>query len=219
MAGTTWRRHALVVATVAIAAAGLAACGSGGDNPSGTGATSSGDSQLGGAPSGTATQQNQATPAATGNNGPVYPKDAKSYALELLKAYSKADLNRVGQLATSDGLAQIKDSVNSPDKAPNGTWTYISCTPGGANTACVYRNANGDEAEVTMTNAKLGAAGAVTQTMLDRTRFASSVDGYASAFHSAWNADNYQRMVAYSSRATADYFKGRPEDQLDLERA
>jgi hypothetical protein len=209
----TWHRR-FAVAAVAIAALAVAACG----KTDGTGGTpdptSTGDSSIGGVSASADPSGDPDSTTTTGATGPVYPKDARSYGLELLKAFSRKDNARLVQLASASTVAGIKDSLNAMG-APNGTWTYYKCVGAeGApaeRTTCTYFNATGDQSDVTMINAQLGAPVAVYAEVLDRTQIPKDASFYVQTFVSAWGNSNYQRMAYLSNNTVANYFKGRPK--------
>lgn len=204
MAGRyTWRRRAVTTIAVAVTALGMAACG-GDDEPGG--ATPSGTSQLGDAPPASADPTGSPGPAAPtaaptngGNNGPVYPKGAKAYAQELLKAWAGPDYTRLGQLAIQSAVQQIRDSVDFGGK-PNGQWTHIACGPSGAGfTRCVFRNAHGDEVRITMNDAQLGFPTAITEVPLERTEYPASPTTYVGNLLTAYRDGNQQRVLRLSN--------------------
>jgi hypothetical protein len=212
MAGTIrWHRRALAGAAVLLTVLGPVGCG-GKDTPGAGGTpTATGDGQLGGAPSSTATTGatgGPATSGTSGNSGPVYPKGARSYAQELLKAWGNKDYGRIGLLADQATLVQIRDSVNAMG-VPNTNWTYISCVPDSSTnrTACEFHNANGDKTVIQINNAQLGAPTAVVKADLDRTAMSTDVVTYVQFFTNAWADGNYERMVFYSNTTVATYFK------------
>lgn len=212
MPATPWHRR-VAVAAVTIAALAVAACG----KTDGTGGTpnptSTGDSSIGGVtPSVDPTGGAGAT--TTGANGPVYPKDARSYGLEFLNAFSRKDLNRVSQLAVQSAVAGIKDKLNFQG-APNGNWSYSQCKGAeGApadRTTCTYFNATGDREDVTVVNNQLGFPTAVYSELLDRTQIPKTNDAYVGYFVGAWGDGNYARMAYLSSQSVSNYFKSRPK--------
>jgi hypothetical protein len=217
MAGTR-HRHAAVsrslrekpikMLLVAALIAGVVGCGS--KSPSGNGGN---NAQVGGAPSGSATPANgTTTPAAppTTAAGITFPSDAKSYTLELLKAWGNKDYGRIELYAAPATVQQIKDASNSPDGYPNAQWTFIKCSPGesAGTTDCTWRNVVGDETVVRVTNDQLGHPIAVIQANLDRTRYPGDPVGYVGAFISAWQAGNQQRMARLASTTIKNYFIG-----------
>ena len=205
---TTWRRRTL--AAVAIAVSALASTGCGGkDEPPPATTTGAGDSVIGGAPAGAATPTagssatNSGSGAGTGGGGstsaPSFPKDAKAYVQELLKAMAKPDYARIGQLGTAAVLQQIKDSVSTGGN-PNSQWPYLTCTPNtGANqSTCVARNSHGDELTVKINQLQLGHPTAVTEAPLERTTYPSSPVEYVGGLLSAYDEGNQQRMLRLS---------------------
>jgi hypothetical protein len=209
MAGTRHRPAGVLLAAVLLAGmvGGIAGCGKPSSNGGG------GNAQVGGAPSGSPTSGAGATTPAAGSTTPAgvtFPSDAKSYTLELLKAWGNKDYNRIAQLAEPATVQQIKDASNSPDGYPNSQWTYIRCAAGesAGTTDCTWRNVVGDETVVRVKNDRLRHPMAVTQANLDRTRYPSDPVSYVNAFLSAWQAGNQQRMARLSSSTIKNYFIG-----------
>jgi hypothetical protein len=199
-----WRA---AVAAIAIAALGLTACGK--DQPSAGGATGipTGDAQIGGAPPASTTPA-PGGPTPTrggGNNGPVYPRDARAYGQEFLRAWGNRNYMRLGQLGDQAAVQQVRDSVDTGG-VPNTQWTYINCGPADQMpdlTACVFRNAHGDETVIKMIKAKLGSPRAVTAASLDRTRYPTTPEAYVDAVlvaHQNGNAQRVQRLSNASVR-------------------
>src|SRR4051812_48651583 len=127
---TSPRRRAVLAATVAIAALLLSACGKDGGTADPGSSPSGGSGAIGGAPN-----NESPTPESSGGTnatatGPTFPKDARSYAFELLKAWSQNNQSRINQLADSSTIHQIKDSTSAMG-TPNGTWTYYACVASG----------------------------------------------------------------------------------------
>jgi hypothetical protein len=194
-----WRT---AVASLAVAVLGLAACGKA--QPGSTGSTPPpGDQQIGGAP------PESTPPGATptrasgggGNQGPTYPKDARSYSQEFLRAWGARNYTRLGQLGDDAAVQQVRDSVDTGG-VPNTQWTYISCGPAEQNpghTACKHRNAHGDETSIEMADAKLGSPKAVTEAPLDRTRYQSDPASYVSDMLRAFGGGNRQRVLRLSN--------------------
>src|SRR5258706_14587238 len=229
MAGsTTWRRRALAAAAIAVTALALAACGGKGATTnagSTSGADSVGDSVLGGAPGSSsppgAAGSGGATPT-TGNaggsgsgssngtvNAPTFPKDAKAYVQELVKAMAKPDYTRISQLAVQSAVQQIKDNITSGGN-PNSQWPYLNCVAntGPNQSTCVARHANGDELTVKLNQTQLGFPTAVTEAPLNRTTYPGDPGSYAVAFMTAWRDGNQQRMGRLSSDTIKTYFIG-----------
>jgi hypothetical protein len=140
-----------------------------------------------------------------GNQAPTYPANAKDYGLALLAAWGAGNKARIDQLAIQAAALQF-----GGQPAVNGQWTNRSCTPNGSNgTVCAYRNAHGDDAEVTMNNAQLGHPTAATNFMIDRTRYPAAAGDYVTTFMAAWSAGNKERMARLSSSAIAGSFSGK----------
>ncbi|MDT5026778.1 MAG: hypothetical protein QOE61_3204 [Micromonosporaceae bacterium] len=215
MAGsTTWCRPALAAATIAITALAVAACGAK-NNTSGS-STNGGDSSLGSAPSSFSTPDTAAAGGAgssgatpvTGGGGnggasiaPTYPKDAKAYVQELLKAMAQPNYARISQLAVQSAVQQIKDSINGNGGNPNSQWPYLNCVTGtGPNqSTCVARNSHGDELTVKLNQPQLGFPTAVIEAPLSRTRYPATPTDYVNALLSAYEEGNQQRMVRLSN--------------------
>jgi hypothetical protein len=138
------------------------------------------------------------------SSGPVYPTTAKSYGQTLLTAWGARNTSRTAQLAGSTAILQLRDP-QTQDKQ----WTYIDCDASGETTACLYRNAYGDEIILTMTTASVGQPTAVTEALVDRTSYASERGAYASAFVQAWQHGNVQRMTRLANSTVAAFFMGR----------
>jgi hypothetical protein len=205
---TTPRRRAVLAATVAIAALLLSACGNEGGAADPGSSPTGGSGAIGGAPN-----NESPTPDSSGGTnatatGPTFPKDARSYALELLRAWSQSNQSRINQLADPATIMQIKDSTSAMG-VPNGTWTYYTCSASGAQTACTFFNANGDQSDVMVITAKLGSPNAATAASLMRTTFSKDVSQYVSDWSNAWADKNYPRMTVYSTPAVVSYFKNR----------
>jgi hypothetical protein len=210
MARTVSSRTAIAtfaIATFAIAVLGLTGCGR--EQPaSGANPPPPGDQQIGGAPPASASPS--ATPPAGGgggggggggNQGPTYPKDARAYTQEFLRAWGARNFSRLGQLGDDAAVQQVRDSV-STGGAPNNQWTYIRCGPAEQmpdHTACTFRNAHGDESTVKLLTAKLGSPKAVTEAPLDRTAYDSSPGDYVSDMLRAHGAGNRQRVLRLST--------------------
>jgi hypothetical protein len=205
-------RRCLLAAAVAVSLA-LTACG--GDkgtpgNPTGTGDTGSG--QLGDAAS--------PSPGATGGTGggggggggtattqaPLYPSDAKSYGLEILKAWAKKDYTRFGNLADAHSVDQAK-SYGDRDT----TWTFVFCQASGANNDCKYYNNNGDIVQIWMTTSKLGSPGAGNLFSMEYGGLPNNTGDYVGRFISAWTNGDYAAMVLLSNTTVADHFKNEPK--------
>jgi hypothetical protein len=220
MAGITWRQRALAAAASAVTgialAATLAACGAKGDPTAGSGAaTNQADSALGGAPT-TPSGANTASAAPTSaagaggnNNGPTYPKDAKGYVQELVRAMARPDYTRISQLAVQSAVQQLKDSITAGGN-PNSQWPHLVCTENTApnQSTCVARNSHGDELTVKINQSQLGFPTAVTEAPLERTQYPSAPGSYANAFMNAWANGNQQRMARLSSDSIKTYFVG-----------
>ncbi len=214
MSGSTWapgappvrsgRRPALRRPTIAVAlvvcALGLAACGSKTPGAGPDGSTSSPDSALGTAPPTTAPPTTGGGGGGGGTASPLYPKDAKSYGLEVLKAWMNKDYDRLATLANGSGVAQIKDSITFTG-LPDSHWTYISCAPAQdpATTSCIYRNSHGDQVDMAMTISLLGHPLAEQSAMLDRTQYPADPGEYVSDMMGAYANGNMQRVLRLSN--------------------
>jgi hypothetical protein len=197
-----WRT---AIATVAVAALGLAGCGK--EQPgSNASAPPPGDQQIGGAPPASASPSATPPPGGGGgggggNQGPTYPRDARTYTQEFLRAWGARNFSRLGQLGNEAAVQQVRDSV-STGGAPNNQWTYVRCGPAEQmpdHTACTFRNAHGDESTVKLLAAKLGSPKAVTEAPLDRTVYDSSPGDYVSDMLRAHGAGNRQRVLRLSN--------------------
>ena len=201
MARTVGWRSA--IATFAIAVLGLAGCGKEQPGPGGS-TPPPGDQQIGGAPP--ASSSPSATPTrgsggGGGNQGPTYPKDARGYGQEFLRAWGAKNYNRLGQLGSEAAVQQVRDSVDTGG-VPNTQWTYIRCGPAEQNpgyTACTFRNAHGDESILELQDAKLGSPKAVTKAPLDRTTYDSDPGQYVGDLLRAHGAGNRQRVLRLSN--------------------
>jgi len=201
----TWRTAVatLAMAGLAIATLGLAGCGKEQPGPAGS-TPPPGDQQIGGAP------PESTPPGATptrggggggGTQGPTYPRDARAYAQEFLRAWGAKNYNRLGQLGDMAAVQQVRDSVDTGG-VPNTQWTYIRCGPAEQNpghTACLFRNAHGDETNLEMQDAKLGSPKAVTKAPLDRTSYAADPANYVSDLLRAHSDGNRQRVLRLSN--------------------
>jgi hypothetical protein len=211
MAATTMRRHAMLLSAAAVLALAIAGCGK----------SSGGNSALGDAPPGSpgsTTSSNPSPNPATQNSGggggggggggtatqsPLYPKDAKSYGLEILKAIANKDNGRLVSLSSLN-TANYAQTQNYSSK--NGQWTNTDCTSG-SSPMCSYYNQTGDIAQVGMDAAKLGAQGAGTSVYIEGGTYAKDATSYVYAFGGAWISGAYAHMVSLSSNAIADHFK------------
>lgn len=202
------RRRALA-ATAAIAALLLSACGKDGGTVDPGSSPTAGSGAIGGAPT---TETAEPDPSVGGGNpgatGPVFPKDARTYSLELLRAWSQSNQSRINQLADSSTIQQIKDSTSAMG-VPNGNWSYYACPASGTKTTCTFFNANGDQSDVMVITAKLGTPNAATAASLERTTFSKDASQYVSDWSNAWADRNYPRMTVYSTTAVVNYFKNR----------
>jgi hypothetical protein len=199
---------ALAIPLVAVALAfALAGCGTG--KNAGTDASPSTDTQIGGAPSGTASATPAGSATASVPASPLYPTTAKAYAQEFLKAWSKKDYSRLDQLGSVAAVQQVKDSVTYGG-LPNANWHYIKCDGGGGTTHCTFRNDNGDETVIALNDSQIGHPTAVTEAPLDRTVYATTPGQYVNNFIGAWENDNRQRMLAYSTQAVVDWAVTKP---------
>ncbi len=215
----TWR---LTAAAIAVTALTLTGCGSGDKTPPAATGTTGGDSAIGGAPassgpatpsSGASTRADDSGSGGSGSNSgsgstPSFPKDAKGYVQELVKAMAKPDYPRISQLAVQSAVTQIKDSLTSGGN-PNSQWPYIACTAntGPNQTTCVARNSHGDQLTVKLNQLQLGFPTAVLEVPLERTTYPSSPGNYVAALLEAYAQGNQQRMVRLSSDTVASKIK------------
>ena len=214
MAATTMGRRTALLSAAAVLALAVTACGKGGG----------GNSALGDAPPGSptanATSPNTSpNPGATATSGsgggggggggttattsPAYPKDAKSYGLEILKAIAKPDDARLVALSSLNVATYVQ---GQPYQNKNSQWTNTDCTSG-PNTTCSYYNQTGDLAQVGMDVAKLGGQGAGSFATIESGTYPKDAASYVYAFGGAWIYGSYARMVSLSSVSIADHFK------------
>jgi hypothetical protein len=141
------------------------------------------------------------TSAATGStNASTYETDAESYARAVVRAWTVMDLDRIAEFVSSAAGQVI---LNNP--GPGDDWVFVGCTPSGGSTNCAFRNLNGDDLTLTVDNAALGHAGAVSTIDLKRTKFPAEPKAYASMFLAAWQAGNKQLMSALTSKQVYQY--------------
>jgi hypothetical protein len=212
MAAMTMGRRATMLSAAAVLALALSACGK-----SGGGSSAIGDAPPG-SPTAAGTSPNTSpSPGSTSGGGggggggtatqsPLYPKDAKSYGLEILKAIANKDNARLIALS-SQNLANYAQMQNYPSK--NGQWTYTDCTSG-SGPMCSYYNQTGDIAMVGLDAGKLGGQNAGTSVNIEGGTFDKTPSSYVSAFLSAWSFGTYAKTVSLSSPAIADHFKATP---------
>ncbi len=210
MARPNWWQRAAALAAAAVAGCLLAACATPAKDQ-GQGTDPGGHGQLGssptagsnggagfpdGAPSGNPTGGGQGnTGGAAASPTPfVYPKDAKAYAQAVLTAWGNKDLVRVALLTTPAALQQIKDNGY-----PDNHWTYIKSDGAAGSTYCTFRNNNGDEVVIRVTNSLLGLKLAVSEAPLERTTYPTNAHDYVNAFLNAWSKGNLQRMRKYAA--------------------
>jgi len=193
-----------ITAVLALAAAvSLGGCG----NQTPTGQAPSVTTTVGSSDSPTATPTTSAatspTPGKTGSTAITFPTTAKGYAQALLTAWANKNSSRLDELANQATVQQIKDNGY-----PNSQWTYISCDASGETTACIFRNAHGDEVLVTLTNTQIGHPTAATQALLSRTSYPSNAADYVGAFVQAWRMGNLQRMTRLANSTVTSALKG-----------
>jgi hypothetical protein len=139
----------------------------------------------------------------TATQSPLYPKDAKSYGLEILKAIANKDNGRLVSLSSLN-TANYAQTQNYGQYT--GSWTNTDCT-GSSNPVCGYYDQTGNLAMVGLDASKLGNAGAGSYVTIEGGSYAKDASGYVSAFGSAWESGAYARMVSLSSNSIADHFK------------
>jgi len=215
---TTRRRRAAILSTAATLALALslAACGKGAGNPS---PADSGNAALGNAPSSSASPSGGTTSggtgtggggggtgASTGNSGPTYPKDAKSYGLEILKALGNKDYTRMGELADANTVSYAKQYANK-----NASWTNTDCGTSGPTSTCNYYNQTGDIATVGMITATLGKERAGNSVSVEGGTYDKAAQPYVQAFGQNMEFGTYAHMVSLSSNSIADHFKSIPK--------
>jgi hypothetical protein len=213
MAAMTMGRRAALLSAAAVLSLALGACGKSGG----------GNSALGDAPpTGASTSLPNTSPSpganatatsgggggggggATATTSPAYPKDAKSYGLEVLKAIAKPDNVRLVALSSLSVATYVQGQSYYQTK--NSQWTNTDCTSG-SSTTCSYYNQTGDIAQVGMDVAKLGGQGAATSATIESGTYAKDAPSYVYAFGGAWIYGSYARMVSLSSVSIADHFK------------
>jgi hypothetical protein len=142
-----------------------------------------------------------ATSAAAGaTDARRYETDAESYARAAVRAWIVMDLGRIaGYVSPAAG------QVMSDHPSPGDDWVFLGCTPSGGSTTCAFRNLNGDDLTLTVDDATLGHAGAVSTVDLRRTTFPREPKAYASMFLAAWQAGNKQLMSALTSTQVYDH--------------
>ena len=140
-----------------------------------------------------------------GTTSPTYPKDARGYAQELMRAWGRLDYGRLNQLATQAAVQQIRDTVNARGN-PDARWSAISCSPHEQTgfTACLFRNAHGDEALIVLRDTQIGFPTAVEEARLDRTEYPGDPASYVSNLLSAHASGNQQRVLRLSNSAVRD---------------
>lgn len=216
MARNIWR---LAVAAIAVSALTLTGCGGGGDNPTPTtSGTDEGDSVLGGAPATSAPAAGTTPTAGSGGNSggsggsgsgaATYPKDARAYTQELLKAMAKPDYTRISQLAVQSAVQQVKDSITNGGN-PNSQWPAVTCTAntGPNQSTCVARNSHGDQLTVKLNQLQLGFPTSVLEAQLERTTYPGNPGDYAGALLYAYVQGNQQRVLRLSGDAVASKLK------------
>jgi hypothetical protein len=206
-------RRCLLAAAVAATLA-LTACGGAketpGGNPTSTGDTGSGQLGDAGSPSPGTTGGTGGTGGGGGGGAttqaPLYPGDAKSYGLEILKAWGNKDYTRFGNLADAHSVDQAKSYGDR-----NTSWTHVFCQVNGANNDCKYYNANGDIVQIWLTTAKLGSPGAGNLFSMEYGSIPNNTGDYVGRFVSAWTNGDYAAMVLFSNPTVADHFKNEPK--------
>ncbi|WP_157545983.1 hypothetical protein [Hamadaea tsunoensis] len=142
--------------------------------------------------------------ASKGPSTLTFPTTAKAYGSALLSAYASGSSSHVEQLAVQGAVLQLKDWKNLDTH-----WTYISCDTDGGAPRCLYRNNNGDEAQLRFNESQLGHPTAVTEALINPTTYANNAADYANAFVYAWQQGNKQRMARYSSSSIASHYSGK----------
>jgi len=214
MAGTrTWRT---AIAVPALACLALAGCGGGGQPGANGTQTAGGDSQIGGAPPASATATPSTSPTQGGNSGSLYPKSARTYAQEFLRAWMAKSYPRLEQLGDTAAAAQVKDSITYSG-LPNPQWIYISCGHAGTGfTVCLFRNAHGDQTNIKLNESKLGAPKAVTEAPLDRTTYPDKPEAYAQTLLGAYQAGNVQRVIRLSNNTVKGVLRCKLEGGMQV---
>lgn len=213
MAGAhIWRRRAVALTIAVLAGSTLAACSGAKNNNTATTPTTGATAA---ATSGNSGVGDGGTPATTGSGGGggggavAYPSDAKAYAQAALKAWMAKDYTRLGQLAQSAAVQQVKDSVTYGG-LPANSWHFINCEGAAGSSYCTFINDDGDVTHIRVINQVLGAPMAVQEIPLERTEYPKGASSYVGAFLSAWQNGNKYRMLAYASSGVVSHFSGTP---------
>jgi hypothetical protein len=189
---------------LAVSAALVGGCahrpGSDNGGPNDTGSQAAGVGGVGGDSSGTP------GPGETGggNNSPApptYPNDAKVYGQAAINAWVGGQSTRLGQLAASGAVSQFASIQGHPDTH----WQYIQCDGAAGSSHCTFRNNNGDQLVLRLTNETLGKPRALEEVVYDRTTYSGNANQYVSDFLGAWFNGNKQRMLTYANQKTVDF--------------
>lgn len=166
--------------------------------PANTGATPTGNGQLGSTPTVAPTSASPTvaptTAAAPTTPALTFPADAKAYALKLITAWATKDDPTLKQLADPTTLTKINGYGHI-----NVGWTYITCEGAAGSSYCRFSNASGDELIIRLVNQFLGGPHAVNDATLDKISFPNDPVAYVTAFVTAWQHGNTSRMLAYSN--------------------
>jgi hypothetical protein len=211
MAAMTMGRRATMLSAAAVLALALGACGKSGGGSSAIGDAPPGSPTAVGTPPNTSPSPGGTSGGGGGGGGgggtatqsPLYPKDAKSYGLEILKAIANKDNNRLVSLSSQNTANYAQTQGYSKY---TGSWTNTDCT-GGGNPTCSYYDQTGDLAQVGLDASKLGNAGAGSYVTIEGDSFSKDAAAYVGAFGNAWQSGSYARMVSLSSNSIADHFK------------
>jgi len=218
MAAMTLRRRVGMLSVAAVTAIGLTACGKSGSGNSALGDAPATSGLAGGSSPNTSPSPGANASPTNGNGGsgggggatatqsPLYPKDAKTYGLEILKAIANKDNGRLVSLSNLNA-ANYAQQQNYASK--NGQWTNSDCTSG-STPACSYYNQTGDIAVVNLDASKLGSQGAGSSVSIEGSNYPQGPANYIGSFVYDWSYGPYVRMVSLSSNAIADHFKALP---------
>lgn len=206
------RRATTLAGVLALALITTGACGGKDDTPPHAGSTvgtvlggSASATPSTGTPTSAATPQPSAPGGDKGQQPLTYPSTAREYGLVTLAAWASGNKSRLDLLATQPAVAQFQGHGT-----PNSQWVVLSCAAAdSAHTECNYRNAHGDDTQLTMQNSQLGHPTATTNVFVNRTAYPSAAGDYVTAFMAAWGDNNTQRMARYSSSSIAGGFIGK----------
>ncbi|MEU0554601.1 hypothetical protein [Dactylosporangium sp. NPDC006015] len=201
----------LIVATLAMGS--LAACGKkdGGDVAAEASNGPSNSAEFGEGPGGASASPGGGGTGGTGGTqdpvadksaaGPTYPGDAKGYCQAAVSAWTKNDMNRIKQLASSGAVSNFQYI----EKGADHNWKYVKKD----GSECVLRNDHGDQLQVTVDEHNLGKPQAITDVVIEKTEYPSDASSYVQNFINAWYNGNTARMASYSSQSIAGSYGGK----------